>query len=346
MISELRRLLAEAGYECPAGEDIRDHLLITNNAGSIPVDPAQSKEHVGRGFQLVLLTGKGRPSHYARCRWAGDVLFAQECEHVTALSADPELDGLIPRFRTAASSTIRVLVSEYLSGGTHLDRLPRESASEWLRTATVAAHVRDRISERAHVMLPSLSVRRAGETPSRIVSERLDLLGRAGLPLQDLEALESAVAPLDSGPRPIQHGDFWPGNLVRHRSSWWVIDYEEFGTVFSPLYDIFHYLQQTARVRTWGASDEWLGEGASRMPGAWKRAFGRLLDHQIEQLGLSREEVVAALTFYVIRMGSHRLRPGVPREFAEPLLGDADTIAQWIRESGTVEDLLPWIDAW
>jgi len=342
MISELERLLADAGYRCPAGGDLREFLLITRNHGSIPVTSDQHPGFAGRGFQLVLLDRRGNPSHYARCRWADDILFARECEYVTVLAMDEELAGLMPRFRTASSSTLRVLVSEYLSGGTHLGRLRRQSARSWLRAARSAAGLRDRLSERAHLLLPSLNNRLRGEVPSRIASERLDTLVHAGLPLDDARALASAVGPLDDCPGSVQHGDFWPGNLIRHQRSWWLIDYEEFGTVFAPLFDVLHFLQQTARIRAWGSTGPWLGEGASAMPSSWKHAFGSLLDGQIERLGMSPPQLAAAVTFYVVRMGSHRLRPGVSRQFAEPLLEDARTIARWARGSGALEDLLTW----
>lgn len=344
MISELERLLEEAGYRCPAGRDLREYILVKRNAGSIPVVPDGPAGYVGRGFQIVLLNRRGKPSHYARCRWAGDAFFARECAYVTALSEDPELRGLLPRFRTACSSTIRVLVSEYLTGNTHLDRLQKESASEWLRTAAAATDLRDRITERARVTLPGLNKRLAEAIPSRTAADSLEVMRQAGVPRRDVDALTNAIGPLERCPRHIQHGDFWPGNLVRHRKSWWLIDYEEFATVFVPFYDLFHYVQQTARVRAWGGSGEWLGHGVSAMPRPWRRVFGALIGRQTERLGFSQEQIVAALAFYVIRMGSHRLRPGVPREFAEPLLSDARTIARWVHESGAVEDLLPWTD--
>lgn len=344
MIKELERLLAQAGYQWPTGRDLRECLLMKRNAGSVPVDMKRPSEYVERGFQLVLLDRRGRPSHHARVRWAGDDLFARECAYVTALSADQELVSLIPRFKTACSSTLRVLVSEYLDGRTHLDRLPHESASAWLRTASAAVDLRDRLSERAGVVLPSLSEQLVIETPSQVASKRLDLLLQAGIPVQDVEALSSVTGPLDGSPRRIQHGDFWPGNLIRHRKSWWLIDYEEFGTVFTPLYDLFHFLQSTARAKGWGPSGGWLGSETGAMPRAWRRAFRLLLDRQVVSRGLSHSQVVAALAFYVIRMGSHRLRPGVPKRFAEPLLSDARTVARWVRESGPVERLFSWND--
>src|SRR5881397_3247923 len=45
------------------------------------------------------------------------------------------------------------------------------------------------------------------------------------------------------GQRSPQHGDLWPSNVVHSGGSWWLLDFEVFGEVQVPLYDVCHFVR-------------------------------------------------------------------------------------------------------
>jgi aminoglycoside phosphotransferase (APT) family kinase protein len=81
----------------------------------------------------------------------------------------------------------------------------------------------------------------------RIVSEPLQSLGRFGASVAvragcaELEARVSADS-VNAFPVVPQHGDLFSGNLLSHAGKWYVVDWESFGKIDLPFYDLLTLL--------------------------------------------------------------------------------------------------------
>jgi fructosamine-3-kinase len=125
-------------------------------------------------------------------------------------------------------------------------------------------------------------------------------------------------------PGRLQHGDLWPANVLRRGDSWWLLDYELFGEVRVPLYDALHLLRTSDRIRrpraeTWVASlmDETAETAATRA----------ILGRAAQRHGLTPAEVAAAFVYYVADGAARSWRRQAAADFWEPVLAEAETLA-------------------
>src|SRR5205085_9630516 len=116
-------------------------------------------------------------------------------------------------------------------------------------------------------------------------------LEAAGVSSERRAALRRALVRGGCLPGRLQHGDLWPGNILRHEDSWWLLDYELFAQIRVPLYDAFHLLRTSDRIRrpragTWVASllDETSETAVTR----------NILGRAARRHGLAPEKVAAA----------------------------------------------------
>jgi Phosphotransferase enzyme family len=89
-------------------------------------------------------------------------------------------------------------------------------------------------------------------------------------------AARSSADWLNSLPVIRQHGDLFSSNIISHRGRWWVLDWESFGTIDLPFYDLFTLL--LSLLRTGGQTPEhWDSSLVKQVPSlieSYARALG------------------------------------------------------------------------
>lgn len=110
----------------------------------------------------------------------------------------------------------------------------------------------------------------------RTVTEPLRALAEFGTSAEILEGcrrLQGEVTEewLDSLPAIPQHGDLYAGNLISHGGRWYAIDWESFGAVDLPVYDLFTVLFSIWCVN--GETPGACGPAATREIGGCMRSY-------------------------------------------------------------------------
>jgi hypothetical protein len=340
---ELARLLAAAGYERALETDSWRSVIVVNNFGSVPKLPDLPPEFALRGFKLLLLDASGVPTHFARCGTATDQALLREGEILEALSHAPELARSVPHTRSVASSTLRVLVSTYLSGKTYDQFVHRETQQTWMRRALEILEVATTVLDRAAFALPRFLTGPPLIDLRTEVQPRLELLRRAGIDPTVVDTVDRALADVAPVGRQLQHGDLWPGNLIWHDDAWILIDFAEFGYVQVPMYDAFHLLHYNPERWHKGSSYSWInprGGGARSGRDPWGDACAQLAHTWGHRLGLNDRQLGATLLFYLAYISSYRLRPGVPFQYGEAFLRDLHRVTEALREGVLLEHIV------
>src|SRR3989442_139272 len=109
MNHELRELLVSGGYARARNPGAWSDILVVNNFGSVPIPSGLGPEFAQKGFKLILLDGRGRPTHFARCGATSDRALEYEGQVLEALCQDPALADVIPTTRVVASKELRIL---------------------------------------------------------------------------------------------------------------------------------------------------------------------------------------------------------------------------------------------
>src|SRR5439155_45094 len=126
----------------------------------------------------------------------------------------------------------------------------------------------------------------------------------------------SGVAPL---PRLLQHGDLWPANILWHQGSWRLLDFESFGRVQVPLYDVHHFVRTCGSLRRprSEATGGWLDRLASRDREA--ALCRETIRREAGELGLNAAQALGVLLYYLVDITAQFRLRGVPRSFWGPL---------------------------
>jgi hypothetical protein len=136
--------------------------------------------------------------------------------------------------------------------------------------------------------------RRKGGSPNRyqrMVSEPIAALaafGHSATVSRGCDRLARQISPqwIESLPVIPQHGDLFAGNVLAYQDRWHVIDWESFGTIDLPFYDLFTLLLSLLR-----------GKGAT--PDRWERSLAKqvpiLMESYATVLRLSTANIVLLL---------------------------------------------------
>ncbi|MEX2375250.1 MAG: phosphotransferase [Dehalococcoidia bacterium] len=335
-------MLQEAGYELPDGLDLRQHMILTRNETSVPMSPLWPEPLPQRGFQMLLLDQDKRPSRYARCADARVAPFARECRIVERLSRSTAAHALTPRVKTAATHRLRVQVFEYLTDTRNLLDSGALTTNNWLATARSAFATRDALCELSTSLVPWLLEGPEMVSLFRRAEPALKYLRAASALDIDLSPIERVLRQTPPVPQRLQHGDFWPGNLIFCEGSWRVIDFEDFGKVNVPFYDEFHFIQASARMGIAGAGPSgWFDASPHRAPATWMRLWRAFLNERGRRLSLDQDVIGALLVFYVVQMCAHRMRPGAGPSISTDLRSDLRALTKALSSTDRPSGLLP-----
>lgn len=329
MNRELHDLLGALGLPDAASSHLWRRVIMVNNYGSIPERSPEAAARGGGGFQLLCLDRKGRSTHYAKCRLLSDPAFERECTVLEALGSEADVRELVLPARVGATGHLRMHLSPYLREPRYDRVIVDESPEEWQRSAEEIIQVAARICDRVAASVPSLAPEGKEIDLSRAVGKVLERLERSGLDRSNLTGFQDALEGVRL-PARIQHGDLWPGNVLRKEDGWRLLDFERFGVVQVPLFDVFHFLWGSAWKIGKGEIGPWLPLQRPDETAPWKRASQDIIRAQADRVSLGPKQVGAALIYSVLETLAHRRRPGLPAHFSEPLMPDLRFLTDWI----------------
>jgi len=337
---ELRELLIRAGYDAARAPDAWRRVVVINNFGSVPIPADRPVDFAQSGFKLLLLGASGRPTHFARCGALTDRVLAREGRILETLSGQPGLAQAVPATRTVQSPVLRLVLNAYLPGRSYQQFVARRSAARWVRDVIEILELRSQVGVRAAEAMPDLLDGGATVSPAAEAAPRLRALRSAGIEAREVEAAERVLEAAGELPRTLQHGDLWPGNVVRHRGSWWLIDFAEFAQVQVPLYDMFHMLQSNPGRRSLRLRHLWLMLGEGALDDEWTGAAREVVRLRAAERGLDVRQVVGALVYYLVHISAYRLRAGVPRQFGEAFVRELLRVTGELRRGLPPEELI------
>lgn len=288
-----------------------DRVTLINNVG--PIVP--SRQVAGdfpwnRGCNLVLYDPEGHPEYFCKCRPAHHTGFAREMRIVEALGQVPALEGAIPRTTTGGDERVMIQASAYLQGTPLSLRTPGMGLDEWAAAlAEVMALVR-RVAAAAVEVLPDLCPAGGSITVGEAIEPALSYLGPVVESQEVIEGLRTAARRVGTVRGQPQHADLWPGNVLQRRGGWSILDFEQFGTISVPLYDVFHLLRTSWDLRrpcAPGASGRpWL-ERMRLEPLPAGRTYD-LVRREAELADVRSDQLTGLLAYYVadIAHRSHR----------------------------------------
>jgi hypothetical protein len=306
-------------------------IILLQNMAGVPTTRLLTDTYVGSlGFNFMVLGPDGRPSYFCKCRPLANARLRHELAVLTTLGADHRTRETVPRTWGVKSEELQLLVSEYIRG-TPFDRsVVSLSASRWVDSMTEILGVESRVAQTVADVLPervadSVSMREAGN-PS------LSYLAATGL--LEADAVSAMDEALRRGGRVAahpQHGDLWPQNIVGSRGSWWLLDFEAFGTVVVPLYDAWHLVRTCSDLRRhwarkYGSTPElWIDRLVGR--GDEPEASWHTIAVAAREHGLDSNQIVAGLVYYVSHIASEFHKRGGPRWYWEPHIREARRLA-------------------
>lgn len=318
MNRSILELLKRAGWRRPAEVPIDETFVIVCNYGAIPPPAELPRGSTPGGFKLVLLDRNGCPTHFCRCGSVEDRQFSRERRILQVLGTDPALDGMVPSSRGASDGTLTVILTEFIHGR-HFDvRKEGRSAPEWSAATRAVLDASYQVTSRAMAILPEFANAEKRVLLAEEAEGSIGFLLASGYSERALDDARQALSMASPLPRHAQHGDLWPGNVIRSQGSWWIIDYEEFGWVQVPMYDVLHMLQTSLvghrdKRKRLGDASAWV-ESARCIVHEWAARF-EIDDDQLE----------AATLFFLLRSCAHYLRP----EAANTLRSRAKATLDW-----------------
>lgn len=291
-----------------------DDLVLLRNFGSLRLDAPMADGAETRGFHARVLARDGRCTHYIKCRSASSAYAAREASVLTALRTDPSLADVVPPASGLVLPGLRALILGVVEGQGFARRVARK------RLPTAVADVRVCLAVRGRLMARASKVGAVPETPGsfsplQAIEPSLRILEESGVAPTVLAVIRDRVhTDLPSEP---QHGDFTPANIIWGPRGPVILDFEFFGVVASPLYDVWHFIRN---VRVQRAESSWLGVLAPR--NETDAAWHALLSEEIGRAGLSERQVAASLLWYLSHITALIIARKNSEEYYRPYLND------------------------
>lgn len=307
MRPEVVALLREAGVA--SAEIPWERIVLTSSRGSLIdatlpeyADPAE------RGFQFLVLSPSGAPTHHCKCCQARpEGGFHRRAEVLALLERDPRARPHLTRATTVRNERIELHITEYIDAPP-LDRLVGRLGMDraWPRLA--------RVLDAAAALSWSFMEAQGKSAVERvslpdIAAASLDEAADLGVPSATLASLRGGLAEAGRVPRVPQHGDLWPANiLVSPDGEVRLLDLDRFGLIDAPLYDVFHLLRTLGDLTPPRGTATWL-EGVLGSGPSGARARG-IVAREARRWGLDPSSVGGSLLFYLLHVAVRLHRRG------------------------------------
>lgn len=334
MKSELLDLLTQAGVRTSPADMFWSDLVILHNRGGVP-PPREDHTYSDliRGFHVLVLGPRGRPTHRCKCRPAAEGPY-RESLITQSLSRVPELARIVPPTTCVTGRTIHLQASVFLPGASLEPVCATAPAQTCVRVMQRLLETANNVA-RCAVRLPELGIATGTLELAAEARPRLQSLETV-LPQEDVAALANALdgaEPLLAAP---QHGDLWPANALNYAGSYWLLDFESYGVARVPLYDMFHVLRTVSDLRD-GSSVPWLDRAAN--PTTFAAACGPFADQQATRAGVSRHQAARCLVYYVVHVAAETFRNGVFPAFWKAHVREAMVLARRLRDGVGIDEL-------
>ena len=347
MNQELRELLAIARIDggngaAVTGSDWSRIVLLKNWGGIPPLRRLANTYLESCGFNFLLLGPDGAPTHFCKCRPATSMALQHEIAVLAALSHDAELSRAVPKTWGVRSGGLQLLISAYVPGTPFDHTVARLSAGQWAGTMSQILAVTRRVAQRAAETLPNLLGRGEPIGLREAARGSLAYLESVGLGRGSLRSLETALGAGGTLHGSPQHGDLWPSNVVHSGGSWWLLDFEVFGEVQVPLYDVCHFVRTCSDLRYGAGRRATAGRWIDRLMagGAESEACRGTIAAVARQHALGPREVVGALAYYLIDVATQFHKRGGPRWYWEPHVLEVKRLAEVLGAGVDLERLL------
>jgi hypothetical protein len=325
--------LRQLGDELPA--DWRRIVMIKND-GPIPLPAHPVVGDAARGFNLLLLSAEGEPAYYVRCRDASDAMAAREAEVLRQLSESPAIRIHLPEAAGTRADGIQVLATRYMNGDLLAHLLRRMSHDEWRDAVLALTELATDVGNAGRMSIPELT--RAD--PFDFWQEAEASLALLPMSSGQLAATAAALQAAGTAPRFPQHGDLWPGNVIRERGVWRLLDFDLFGRVDAPLFDACHLTF---------TSTEYLLSGGHGLDVPWiKRLEGHdilgrggreILRRNALAQGLSGGQAVGAVVYYLVEATARLVRKGAHSDVWRGPLAEAAAAADLLKAGGDAREI-------
>lgn len=299
LVRELAHGLARADTDLAIPADAV--AMFIHNVASVPAVQVPTAATRGLpGFDAILFDGDGTPTHFCKCRPAGDPDVAHEVAVARAASTDPSLAGHLPRCALAATARLSACVSPYEAGLPYDGFIARQPTAAWAVAVEEIAGITERMAPLVARALPDL----VPSGPIAFAEEGAWALERhevLELPPKAHDALLRALVAGGPVRAALQHGDLQPSNLLHRDDGWLLLGLDSFGRIRTPLYDLFHLLHTSfagRRAQAEGAHALWIE--ALRDPSDDSTAARAILRRAVRRHELSPDAALGALAHYLI----------------------------------------------
>lgn len=303
-----------------------DDLVLSRNFGSLRLDAPMADGAETRGFHARVLARDGQCTHYIKCRSASSANAAREASVLTALRTDRSLAEVVPPASVLVLPGLRALILGVVEGQGFARRVARQRLSRAVADVMECLAVRGRLMEGATRVgvVPQMP---GPFKPVQAIGRSLQILEESGVAPAVLAAIRDGVdTDLPSTP---QHGDFTPANIIWSRTGPVILDFEFFGLVNSPLYDVWHFIRNVRVQR--GESRDWLGTFVPRNQRdvEWRT----ILAGEIDRAELSERQVGASLLWYLSHITALIIARKNTEEYYRPYLEDLAHATRLIADS-------------
>jgi hypothetical protein len=328
--AELAELLVAAGCGTAASMEASwSRFVMVYNVSRIPRGgPRLHGAGVAhRGFNLILLDERGDPSHYVKCRPAGDPRLQRETRVMAALHAHPDLAKIVPDAWYRTSERLAVHVCAYVDGENLESNVSKYSVRAWEQAATEILIAADRVAEHAPALCVDIEMPAAPLDLHAATAPDLQRVVQLGLSPDDADAISRALAVAARAKPHAQHGDLWPANIVDTPSGWQILDFEDYGLIHIPLFDAIHFVRSAPMARD---GKHWF-DVMNAPDTDWTHASRRVLRAAAQRRELGHDVVTAALAYYLVSMTARLHDRDNPRTIWGGVLAEVQTLASQLR---------------
>lgn len=329
----MNRLLRSLLPEVPPEADPRlrrrwSSYLLFGNSGTVPlIDLPAGRFLWNRGFLVLLLDSRGRPTHICKVRPEGEDGTSHEGRILPRLSANPQLRDSVPPALWNRIPGMQVTMMAFMPGQAYTTLIKSRSPARWAEDMREVLDIATRVVAVGHTSYPDLQPHSAPLDLHVDAEPALAQVDRFGISRAHREALATGMRGGGTVPPVLQHGDLWPANLLLHRRSWCLLDFELFGTERVPLFDVLHLLRTCMTARAAGRPgycwlDHLRGDDADAITA---RA---ILSDLAVRAGLDGHQAAGCLLHYLVTFALRCARLHLPDPFMEPILREVRRAAE------------------